>query len=320
MASQTVPFMLLKGPIAQHAVASLRGFTTPLKGLLPFVGRHISKTNLHLSAEDYIGLTLLNSLFYLGFFLLFFVSLQFFSALPSTIWSGSLTTAAVSELASQQLNLSLLYKTLLYSLLLFALFVIVLFTYPHILAKKKAENIDRNLIFALKNVSLQIRASVPLYNALITVSQGDYGEVSTELEEVAQDISAGKSMGQALEAAALRTNSEFMKKIVRQLITSMNAGANMKSALQVVIDDLMEDQKSKIKSYVQELNVWTLVFLLFAVAIPSIGSTIFIILSSFAGIGLTEGLFIFFLLICIFIQIAIIGLIKSRRPVVYAWK
>ena len=319
MASQTVPFLLWKNSRACQAASHLRGFTLKLKPLVPFIGRHLQKSNLSLSAEDYLGLTLLNAILYLAIFMISFVILQSLSALPA-LWSSGLTTAAVSEVASHSINLSVLYKSLAYSLLLLVLFVGVLFIYPRLLAQKKAENIDQNLIFALKNVSLQVRASVPLYNALMNVAQGDYGEVSAEFEQVAQDINAGKSMEQALAAAALRTNSEFLRKIVRQLTTSLKAGANVKLALQVVIDDLAEDQKSKIKNYVQELNVWTLVFLLFAVAIPSIGSTIFIILSSFAGIGLTEGVFLFFLMVCLFIQIALIGLIKSRRPVVYAWK
>jgi len=328
MPEQKVPFLILKGHFSKSLSLRLRGFSSKIKRIIPGLDDALKKSNLNLHPDDYVGLSLVNSFFFLIifsvflFFLISFTSYPSFSSLVNS--KDGMTAAAVttfySDFYSPSLDLSALFSIFKYSLLVFILILVIFFAYPKILAKKKAENIDRNLVFALKDISLQVRANVPLYNALISVSHGNYGEVSSELAIAARDINSGKSMGQALEEAALRTQSEFMHKVSLQLINTIKAGANLKVALQVVIDDLMENQKRKIKNYAHELNVWTLVYLLFAVAIPSIGSTLFIILSSFAGIGLTEGLFIFFLLICLFIQVALIGLIKSRRPIVYAWK
>ena len=321
MAEQYVPFLLFKGPRSRQLAMYLRGFTFRLKSLIPGLESNIAKTNLRLSAEDYLGLSILNGTVYLLTFFLILSILPFVSSLQdfSISWQAGITSATITHFPSKE-NFTAAWTALKYASALGVFLLIILFMYPRILAQKKAEDIDRNLIFALKEVSLQIQASVPLYNALLNVSRENYGEVSSELALVARDIHAGRSMPQALEEAALRTNSDFLKKVSWQVVNTIRAGANLKAALQVVIDDLMEEQKRKIKDYTQELNVWTLIYLLFAVAIPSIGSTIFIVLSSFAGIGLTEGMFIFFLTACIFVQIALIGLIKSRRPTVYAWK
>ena len=44
-------------------------------------------------------------------------------------------------------------------------------------------------------------------------------------------------------------------------------------------------------------------------------SAMMVILSSFAGFGITKGFFIVFIIICFIIQIILIGFIKTRRPV-----
>ena len=62
--------------------------------------------------------------------------------------------------------------------------------------------------------------------------------------------------------------------------------------------------------------MWSLIYMLFAVAIPTIGSVMLVILSSFAGMGLGKPFFIVFICICFFIQFVLVGFIKTRRPVV----
>tara|TARA_Y100000310_G_scaffold343799_1_gene453092 strand:- start:4018 stop:4275 length:258 start_codon:yes stop_codon:yes gene_type:complete len=82
-----------------------------------------------------------------------------------------------------------------------------------------------------------------------------------------------------------------------------------------LIDDLTLDQRNRIKKYAAELNLWSLLYLLFAVAVPTIGATMLVILSSFAGFGVTQGFFIIFISICFIIQLILIGFVKTRRPV-----
>ena len=86
--------------------------------------------------------------------------------------------------------------------------------------------------------------------------------------------------------------------------------------LQAIISDLDTEQKSKIMSYSRELNLWSLVYMLFAVAIPTIGSTMLVILSTFAGFGISQQIFITFLVICFFIQFFLMNFVKVRRPIV----
>jgi len=77
------------------------------------------------------------------------------------------------------------------------------------------------------------------------------------------------------------------------------------------------EQKRKIRNYIQELNVLSMIYMLFAVAVPTIITTVLVVLNSLMGTNVTEGIYIFVIGICITIQAILVGFIKSRRPMVY---
>ena len=138
----------------------------------------------------------------------------------------------------------------------------------------------------------------------------------SEFEKIARLVNSGMPLAKALEESAIKLRSEYYKKTMWQLINTMRAGASLKGALKIIMDELASDQRSRIKSYAQELNLWSLIYLLFAVAIPTIGLTLIIILSNFAAAGITSGTVISFIVLTFIIQLIIIGFIKSRRPII----
>ena len=90
--------------------------------------------------------------------------------------------------------------------------ILQLLRYPRILSGKTAELIDKHLVFALKDLLLQINSGVTLYNGLVNVVKEGYGQASKELEKVAKDVSCGIPIDKALEKMALQTKSEFLRK------------------------------------------------------------------------------------------------------------
>lgn len=198
--------------------------------------------------------------------------------------------------------------------------VILLFQliYPKVAARKVAEKVDRELIFALKDMYIQINSGVSLFDAMCNVSKADYGYVSKEFEEAVRGIAAGDSEEEALEKLALKTKSEYFKKALWQLITAMRSGASTTGALRSVIDVLIGYQHRMIKNYSSELNFWILMFMLVAATIPTLGITLSVVLSTFGGVGVTPVLFINFIGVSFIIQAVMIGFLKNRRPEVYA--
>jgi len=199
---------------------------------------------------------------------------------------------------------------------IFFLIFIVLQYFPRIISGKKAEQIDKNLVFCLKDLLLHVTSGTSLYNAFVNVSKSGYGDVAKEFGKVSKKVNSGTPMSKALERLAFKSKSQYLKRASWQLINTIKAGASVELAIESIIKDLILEQREKIKAYGHELNLWGLIYLLFAVAIPTIGSTMLIILSSFGGLGLTQTTFVMFMVFCFIIQTILIGFIKSRRPLV----
>ncbi len=288
--------MIIPSNISSVISRPLLGVSSKLAKLFPGLKYDLEQTDIKLNEKEFIAYSLANCLFY---FLLFYALLF---VLSFTIQGKTLENA--------------LLTSLIYSLIIFMLISVALIRYPKIIAGKKAEQIDRHLVFALKDLLLQISSGVSLYNAMINVSKAGYGQVSVEFDKVAKDINSGMAMDKALEKMAIASKSEFLRRTIWQLINTLKAGASLKGALRTLIDGLTIDQRSKIKDYARELNLWSLIYMLFAVAIPTIGATLMVILSSFAGFGISQGMFILFIVICFIIQYILVGFVKARRPVV----
>ncbi|MEM4755692.1 MAG: type II secretion system F family protein, partial [Candidatus Woesearchaeota archaeon] len=171
------------------------------------------------------------------------------------------------------------------------------------------------LIFTLKDLMLQISSGISLYEAFRHLAQSQYPEISEQFRYIVTEVDTGKSMIQTLEEVALTTKSQYFKRTCWQIVNALKTGTNLKEILSRIVAELSEEQKNKIRNYARELNLWSLLYMLFAVAVPSIGSTMLVILSSFAGFGIDKTMFIIFLIITFVIQIVLIGFVKSRRPI-----
>jgi len=203
------------------------------------------------------------------------------------------------------------------AVLIFFLYFIVTLFYPQILSKKIAEQIDKDLIFALKDLLLEVSAGSSLYNAMAGVVLSNYGLVSKEFEKVLKRTNRGMPLEDSLEQLAVETPSTHLRNACWQILNSLKAGTMLTTTLRGIVQDLTSDQHRKIKSYAQELNVLALIYLLFAVAIPTIVTTLAIVMASFSGAQVSEDTFLYIVVVCYFIQLVLVGLIRSRRPTVH---
>ncbi len=188
--------------------------------------------------------------------------------------------------------------------------------YPTIQLRKIAQMTDNELVFALRELSLQIESGVTLYNAMLNVAQGNYGYASRAFAVTVRDINNGVTEKKALERMALRSRSEYMKKIVWQLLTALDSGAPLNDTLKKIVDNLMVDRRQVVKEFSASLNFLMLMYMLVAAAIPSIGMTFLILLSTFSGIGLGQEAYLVILFGTLLGQIGLIGYINSSRPAV----
>ncbi|PIN84781.1 MAG: hypothetical protein COV47_05595 [Candidatus Diapherotrites archaeon CG11_big_fil_rev_8_21_14_0_20_37_9] len=205
----------------------------------------------------------------------------------------------------------------LFGLIFFIVFFALHLVYPKIIAQKYSSGIDQSLLFALNSMLIQVSSGVSLFDAMSNVSKSNYGNVSGEFGKVVKDINSGESEARALEKLAVKTNSEYMKKIIWQLITALRSGASLKGSLETVVQLLNRLQLRAIKNYAAELNMWILLYLMLAAAIPTIGITFLVILSAMAGASVGPETIILFILFAGAMQVMLIGFVKTRVPKVY---
>ena len=197
---------------------------------------------------------------------------------------------------------------------IFSIFVFsYLMRYPKFVALRRTKKLDKDLLDSLQHILIEIKSGVALFNSLVGVTEG-YGEVSDEFKIVVKEINAGISEIKALERASLRNPSLHFRRSLWQMTNAMKAGSDVASALESIVDALTQEQVIAIRRYGQELSPFTLMYMLIAVIMPTLGITFLIILSSFAGIAFPDTMFPLILLVLAIFQYFYMGIIKTKRP------
>ncbi|MDO8628326.1 MAG: type II secretion system F family protein, partial [Nanoarchaeota archaeon] len=157
---------------------------------------------------------------------------------------------------------------------------------------------------------------VPLFNVFVSIAQGGYGGVSLEFEKAIREMNAGRSQVNTLNDLASRNPSQFFRRSVWQLTNGIKTGADLSSVIADTINSLGEYQIIQIEKYGGQLKPLAMFYLLAAVIMPSLGTTLVILLSSFVAMSEFAIKLIFWgmLTVTILFQLFFIGIIKSRRP------
>lgn len=258
----------------------------------------LAKADIDLNAEKFLTAAFLSALIY---------GLIFFSATFALFFIKDGQITAINTIIAALIGTAFL-----------AMFFFLHIFYPKLLGKKHATEIDQSLLFALKSMLIQVSSGVSLFNSMVNVSKSNYGTVSGEFENVVKEITAGESEAKALEKLALKTKSNYLKKTSWQLLTSLRSGSSLQGALLSVVDMMTNQQRIAIKNYAQELNFWILMYLLFAAALPTLGITFLVILSTMGGAPVGPEQIALIAAFAVIIQIILIGLVQTRIPKVYS--
>jgi flagellar protein FlaJ len=258
--------------------------------LNPFLTQKLIQAEINLKDREYLAIAIFSSFFW---FLLIFSTFNI------------LGFVAGKNFISLSLVFSLLISVVVFLYINF---------YPSLLLSKKDRDVERNLLFAIRHLFIQVRSGVSLFDALVSVSKGNYGSVSEEFEKCVKEIATGKEETQALEELAFRVPNVGFKRVVWQIVNSMKAGGDIGNTLNIIAHNLSEEQKVKIRKYGSQLSPLALIYLMSTVILPTLGITFLIVFSTFAGFQIPETVFYLISFTVLVFQVMLIGLTKSRRP------
>jgi flagellar protein FlaJ len=175
------------------------------------------------------------------------------------------------------------------------------------------KNINQEIIFAGRFLIIELESGVPVYNAFINMGK-NYEVIGDYFNEVVEKINLGTTMEEALNEVINITPSPELRKLLWQLLNSMRTGADVADSLNAVIDQIVRQQQIAVKDYGRKLNPLAMFYMMMAVIVPSLGTTVMIVISTF--LGFTMPLTFLIVLACLvgFIQFMFFAIIKSSRP------
>ncbi|MCX6777366.1 MAG: type II secretion system F family protein [Candidatus Micrarchaeota archaeon] len=196
----------------------------------------------------------------------------------------------------------------------FSFFTIIMM--PGVTASRRVKSLDNNLIPSMRQLLIEVRSGVTLFQAMTSITTG-YGEVSVEFKRIVDHINVGVSETDAINEASKRNLSFKFRRVLWQISNSLTVGSDISVSLSDMIEELTKEKLDDIRRYGQELNPWTMMYMMLAVILPSLGITIAAIILSFLNIALPKMIVMPGIILGLMgFQIVFIQFVKSRRPVV----
>ena len=260
--------------------------------LFPGLSVKLKQAEMEISADNYLGKSIITSFFF-GFFGLIVMILFNFIVNPG----GNFIAFVVF------IPVFLFVTVFIYNLV-----------GPNRVVSKRVSDIEANLLFSLRHLLIEIRSGISNYDSFVSLSKSDYGAVSVEFSKLVKNISYGVSETQALEELMIKNPSINFRRVIWQILNAIRSGSDLSGIIEELVKEYSLEQKTKIKMYGGQLNSLALVYMIFAIIIPSIGITFLIILSFFSDFAVNEGILALVLLVIVVFQFMFIGVVKSKRP------
>jgi len=142
--------------------------------------------------------------------------------------------------------------------------------YPQIKEQRGYSDLNQELPYALRHMSIELKAGRGLHDALITIKNANYGSLSREFTRVLEEIKFGKTTEDALLEMAHRVKSEGLSRSTHQIIGTLRVGGNLANSLEIIAKDISFDMQIKLKEYSQKLNSFILIYTFIAILAPVI--------------------------------------------------
>jgi pilus assembly protein TadC len=241
---------------------------------------------------------------------------------PELYVKKSITMAAYASIGLDVLVFFMFSKFNINFMLLFPVCILLfIFSFffmlqaPKGIIRKREREINQDVLFAGRYLLVKIQSGVPLFNALIDASRG-YGVCAKYFKEIVDDINIGVPIEDALERARELNCSEKFKLILSELVTSLKTGADIVPSLTEVLTQITDEQILEIKAYNKKLNAIMMMYLIIAAVMPSLGMTMFTVISGFVSFRITY-MFIFIVVFFLsLVQFFFLSIFKSIRPMV----
>lgn len=200
-------------------------------------------------------------------------------------------------------------------LIIAVMIYIFLLQYPYMKEQRGYSDLNQELPYALRHMSIELKAGRGLHDALITIRNADYGSLSREFNRVLEEIKFGKPTEDSLLEMSHRVRSEGLTRAIHQIVGTLRVGGNLAGSLEIIAKDISFDMQIKLKEFSQKLNSFILIYTFIAILAPVISLIMLMAASTVMGDVISSELIfviyvIFFPLIVMFMGL----FIKKLEP------
>ena len=196
-----------------------------------------------------------------------------------------------------------------------AMIYIYILYYPQIKDDRSYSDLNRELPYALRHMSIELKSGKGLHDSMLTIRNADYGSLSREFNRVLEEVKFGSTLEDSLIEMVHRVNSEGLSRSVHQIIGTLRVGGNLSSSLEIIAKDISFDMQIKLKDYSQKLNSFILIYTFIAILAPVI--TLIMLMASSTVMGdiiSTELLFVIYVIFFPMVVLFMGVFIKKLEP------
>lgn len=185
--------------------------------------------------------------------------------------------------------------------------------YPKLRAIQRMKDMETYLPIFLREILVKVRAGEPLFNSILETAQSTKGELRSVLSKIVQRAESGEELSKAFENEAKNVPSNLVRRVLESISNAVKSGGDLSSTIETLNDYTLNHQQSRFQAYSRSLLPFSLAYMLICVVLPSLGNTILILLSSFAGVNISVILIVFPILVLVF-EFIFISMIKQNKP------
>jgi len=185
--------------------------------------------------------------------------------------------------------------------------------YVDVKIEQLRRKIDEEIVFAGRFLIIELHSGVPMHKAFENIEQ-NYPVVGSFFGDVVNKIYLGTSIEDAINEVLLNSPSPTLRRILWQLLNSLKTGSDVAPALSSVIDQIVKEQEIAVKEYGKKLNPLAMFYMMVAVIVPSLGTTMLVVMATFMGFTLSLTALLALAGFIGFVQLMFLSMIRSSRP------
>ena len=259
---------------------------------------------------------------------------SFFPALKSQLRIANLPLTPV-QFIKKSIRVTAIYSVLLTVLFFFVLqkaklslflllpiylvMFILLFQYSMLNLKAKIKrrerDINKEVLFVGRYLLVKLYSGRPLLNALIETANSR-GIAAKYIKEIVDDIDTGNTIEDALNHSMIYSPSEKLRKVLFHINNALQLGIDVTKPLESVLDEITREEELEIKKYGKKLNTLVIFYMVAAVIFPSLGVSLFIVISSIINFQINLSVLLIVTFFIVVFQFIFIAMFKSIRPMV----